>query len=272
MLGTQPNCSGGQSDEGRIALGELVVSSGNAPKLFDAAKKAFDSVALSLSGLVVATPMHAIAPRWNDSLSVAVANKLHQLIRVVPLVSHNRPGINTYQQRLGLSDIAHLTTGENEAAQLPESLDQGVYLGAQTTTRATKGLWTVFFTAPAACWWARTMVASRYTWRKSLSLDSSMKTHCQTPLFDQRAKRTYTLFHSPKCSGKSRHGAPVRATHNTASTNRRLSAAVRPTSVALPGNNRSIRAHWALLSNRLIDSHAPSGSWEYILSLYVNRP
>lgn len=38
-------------------------------------------------------------------------------------------------------------------------------------------------------------------------------------------------------------GAPVRAIYNTASTNSRLSAAVRPGSLALPSNRASIRSN-----------------------------
>jgi hypothetical protein len=52
------------------------------------------------------------------------------------------------------------------------------------------------------------------------------------------------LFQLPKSSGRSRHGAPVRASQSTASTNSRLSAAVRPESMRLPGKCGSIRSHW----------------------------
>src|SRR5258708_2011153 len=63
-----------------------------------------------------------------------------------------------------------------------------------------------------------------------------------------RRKRWYTLFHGPKSGGKSRHGLPVRAIHSTASTNNRLSAAVRPGSVDLPGSKGPIRSYWSSLS------------------------
>lgn len=50
----------------------------------------------------------------------------------------------------------------------------------------------------------------------------------QTPLSRQRAKRTYTRCHWPNCGGRSRHGAPVRPSHNTASTKPRVSGRRRP--------------------------------------------
>jgi hypothetical protein len=39
-----------------------------------------------------------------------------------------------------------------------------------------------------------------------------------TPIADQRSKRRHVLFQFPSSAGRSRHGAPVRAIHSTAST------------------------------------------------------
>lgn len=77
-------------------------------------------------------------------------------------------------------------------------------------------------------------VPSMKTSSKSESLASSSNTRPQTPPFCQRANRRYTLFQLPNSGGRSRHGAPDRAIHNTASTNSRLFAPVRPGSDALP--------------------------------------
>src|SRR5258705_8759345 len=123
--------------------------------------------------------------------------------------------------------------------------------GGQSASRAADRLIAVFFGAPAACWWARTMVLSMKTSSKSASPASSAKTVCHTCARDHLAKRLYTLFQAPKSGGRSRHGLPVRAIHSTASTNCRLSAAVRPASVALPGSSWAIRAYWSSLSINL---------------------
>ncbi|QIE29642.1 hypothetical protein SBC2_77180 (plasmid) [Caballeronia sp. SBC2] len=89
------------------------------------------------------------------------------------------------------------------------------------------------------------MVLSMKTSSKSASTANASKTSCHMPLRDHRAKRMYTLFQRPNSAGKSRHGAPVRAIHSTASTNSRLSAAVRPRSPALPGSNNATRSYWS---------------------------
>src|SRR6266849_1783344 len=97
---------------------------------------------------------------------------------------------------------------------------------------------------PAACWCARTMVESIMTYSKSGSSAMAANNRSHTSPLDQREKRTNTLFQLPKISGRSRHGEPTRATHNTASTNSRLSPPVRPGSLFLPGRCGAIRSHW----------------------------
>jgi hypothetical protein len=59
------------------------------------------------------------------------------------------------------------------------------------------------------------------------------------------------VFQLPKKAGRSRQGLPVRAIHNTASTNRRLSLPLRPGSVGLP---RQMRFHLRPLGVRQYES------------------
>ena len=57
---------------------------------------------------------------------------------------------------------------------------------------------------------------------------SKVVIYSHTPLSCQRVNRTYTRCHCPKCGDRSRHGASVRPSPRTASTNPRGSAAVTP--------------------------------------------
>ncbi len=59
----------------------------------------------------------------------------------------------------------------------------------------------------------------------------------------QRRNRLKTRVHRPKCGGRSRQGVPVRNRQRTPSRKRRLSTAVRPGSVTLPGHSGATRAH-----------------------------
>jgi hypothetical protein len=49
------------------------------------------------------------------------------------------------------------------------------------------------------------------------SSDTASKIRLKTSAFTQSRKRLNTVFHFPNSGGKSRHGLPVRAIHNTAS-------------------------------------------------------
>jgi len=145
-------------------------------------------------------------------------------------------------------------------------------LSTQAPTRTSNTLMPVFFDAPAACWWARTIVLSRNTSSKSASSHNVANSVCQPPLSDQRAKRLNTLFHGPNSAGRSRHGAPVLAIQSTASINKRLSAPVRPRSPALPWRSGSIRRHWSLRRRSLgILSQTQKTECEHIYDS-VNSP
>ena len=59
---------------------------------------------------------------------------------------------------------------------------------------------------------------------------------------------------------RSRHGAPVRQTHSTASRNKRLFLPVTPQSLGLPDNKGSIRFHCSSINTFLIIINSPSYS------------
>src|SRR5260221_14291078 len=105
-------------------------------------------------------------------------------------------------------DIALLTCGQHEPHGTSQASNGHMNLGPQATGRAADRL--IFrppFLAPAACWWARTMVESTIRYSKSGSSDIASKIRHQTPLTLQRPKRRNTLFQSPNASGRSRQGA-----------------------------------------------------------------
>jgi hypothetical protein len=213
-----------------------------------------------------------IPARRNHRTGAALGNALDQRVGIVGFVRNDGLRDDAIEYRLGLRYIVQLTTAEGPAGQTAQTFDQRMNLGGQTAPRVPERLIAVFFGAPAACWWARTMVESRKTSSKSASLASSSNTRCHTPLSDQRAKRLYTLFQGPKAFGRSRQGEPVRAIHKTASTNCRLSAPVRPGSLALPGSIASIRSHWSSRSIFRGIVPTPSVSWNDSLTSNVNRP
>jgi hypothetical protein len=105
-----------------------------------------------------------------------------------------------------------LAWSQDEADGIAESIDTDIDLGAQAAARTPDRLILARpFWAPAAYWWARTMVESMIRYSRSGSKPNAVKRRFQTPFFPHRRKRLNTLFHLPNCSGRSRQGAPARA-------------------------------------------------------------
>src|SRR5262252_6558977 len=74
---------------------------------------------------------------------------------------------------------------------------------------------------------------------KSGSADKAAKIPSNTPLSAHLRKRFHTEDHLPKLSGRSRHGAPARTSHKTASINRLLFSPDLPGSPFFAGQKRS---------------------------------
>lgn len=161
-------------------------------------------------------------------------------------------GVEPREQGLGEQAVMNLPGADLDAQRVAERIDAGMDLGRQAAFRAadTVSLSPPF--APAASAWTFEIVASISTYSKSGSSAKVLKRLSQTPDSTHRRKREWTEYHFPNSGGRSRQGAQHRAIHNTASTNSRLSAPLRPLSVLLPGTSCSIRAHCASLKVLLL--------------------
>ena len=213
--------------------------------MFDLVDKVFDEMALLVELGIVCNGLGAGAFRGDHGDNAVGAQVCSEGIGVEGLVGDQDLGGQAADERFGLGDVVRLAGGETNAQRIAERIDGDVQLGAQAPARAPDGLILSPPFAPAECWWARTMVESSMTYSKSGSSVKALKRLSHTPAFDPRQKRFQTLFQRPTSSGRSRQGAPVRATHSTASTNRRLFRPVTPRSDSLPGTRPLIRSHCA---------------------------
>ena len=100
-----------------IAVGELVISSGDTAKMLDAIEEALDQVARTVQPTVVALCL-AIRTRRGDNLRAGRPNLLHEGVGVVALVSDNRSCASsparigsfpklTYRDRYGPLGVVH---------------------------------------------------------------------------------------------------------------------------------------------------------------------
>lgn len=221
--------------EGVESICKFVVSGCDTAELFEAIEESLDEVSCLVAAPVDVAFGVAIASRRDDRFGTGGLDDVDQGIAVVTFVGDDSAGRDGLNQGRPLRDIGHLAGCQDQTNRVAKGIDTSMNLGGQAAPRATdRFIATVFLGAPAACWWARTIVASMNSSSKSASPWRASATRCQTPYASQRANRTYTECQLPNSLGKSRQGDPVRARYRTASTKRRLSAPVRLCPSAYP--------------------------------------
>jgi hypothetical protein len=232
-------------NERQERFGEFVVTRGDASEMLDPCKEALDQIASTVEMVIEFARSKAIGSGWNHRFGASRFDHGHEMVGVVAFVGYHSLARQILNQRRGTVDVGDLPGREDDAQRIAQRIDGDMQFGRQSAARAADILTACFFWAPAECWWARTIVESMNSCSMSASPPSTSATRSQTPLSRQRAKRMYVLCHLPNACGRSRHGLPVRRIQRTASTKSRLSFAVQPGSLALPGNRCSMRAHWS---------------------------
>src|ERR671916_809570 len=223
-------------DGGGVTGVGLVVAGGDGPELLQLGEGVLDQVAPAVHVAVEADG--GLAVRLGRDHRGTTGVKLRpESVGVESLVAEQGAEGDALDQRRHADAVVPLAGQQEEAHQVAERVGEGDDLGGQAAARAPDGLASGPPLAPLALWWAVTMVPSTRAYSKSGSPDRQAKTRSNTPPFAQRRKRWKTLFHLPKAPGRSRQGTPVRTRHSTASRNSRLSFAVAPGSVGLPGSS-----------------------------------
>src|SRR5208283_1589820 len=190
---------------------------------------------------------------------------------VESLVGDERGESQSLDQRGNADGVEALSRQQHEAHEVAERVGKRQDFGSHSAFRTADGLALSPPFAPCPWRWTFTMVASTMAYSISGSSETASNSRFQTPAFTQSRKRVYTLFQWPNVGGRSRQGLPVRAIHNTASTNSRLFLPLRPGSPGLPRHSGSIFAHRASVkTNRSIPSLNHSQARMRILN--PNRP
>src|SRR4249919_160430 len=166
-------------------------------------------------------------------------------IAVEGLVGDQRVEGQSLDERRNADRVEALSRQQHKAHEIAERIGERQDFGGHAAFRAANGL---ALSPPFAPWpwrWTLTMVASTMAYSMSGSSETAANSRFQTSAFTQSRNRVNTLFQWPNECGRSRQGLPVRAIHNTASTNNRLSLPLRPGSPGLPRHSGAIFAHWA---------------------------
>ena len=98
-------------------------------------------------------------------------------------------GFEAVDQGFDSGLVRSLTGREDDPQRQAVLIDQGVDLGAQSSTRTANGVIRTPFFAPAACWWARMIELSIKCIEPGEAADRASNTRTQTPALAQRLKR-----------------------------------------------------------------------------------
>ena len=145
---------------------------------------------------VQGTLLKTIGATGDDGLNPSRFQMLQDRVRIVGFVGSQTGGFQFAQQRQSFGTVSCLPARQVKASEHTQAIDQRVNLGTQSATRAPDRLVAFFLAAPAACWWARTIVLSMKISSRSASPASSANTACHISARDHLAKRWYTLFPS----------------------------------------------------------------------------
>src|ERR1700682_4373947 len=170
------------------------------------------------------------------------------VVAIEGLVGDQGAERDALDQRRDSHRVETLSRQQHESDEVAQGIGEGQDLGRHAALGLADGLALSPPFAPCPWRWTLTMVASTMAYSMSGTSEAASKSRLKTSAFTQSRNPLKPVFQPPNSAGRSRHGLPVRAIHNTASTNRRLSAPLRPGSDFFPRQCGSIFAHWASVS------------------------
>ena len=147
----EPDDGGGERNEGRESLSQLIVAGGDTAKLLDPAKETLNEVTTFVAVFIKHPLNQTVAPWRNHRFDVGGMQIVDDGIAVVGFVGTDRARFQVLKERQCLGAVTGLPSGQAESRQTTQPLDQGMNLRAQSAAGSPERLVTVFFAAPAAC-------------------------------------------------------------------------------------------------------------------------
>ena len=132
--------------------GELVEACCDAAELLDAAEEALDEVSLSIDARIDRTPDDASRAAWDAGASTGSSDEVEDGVAVAASVSDDRQRRGKAgEQTWNGGHIGSLTGREQQPDRQSLLVDDGVDLGAQSSTRTANGVIRTPCFPPAAC-------------------------------------------------------------------------------------------------------------------------
>src|SRR5436190_24202205 len=176
-----------------------------------------------------------VLPLRDDDAGAASVHFGDDPVGIEGLVGDQRAEFDPRDERRNADGIEALPRQQHESDEVAQGVGEGEDFGRHAALGFADGLALSPPFAPCPWRWTLTMVASTMAYSISGSSETASKSRLKTSALTQSRNRVNTLFQWPNEGGRSRHGLPVRAIHNTASTNRRLSLPLRPAVTASVG-------------------------------------
>lgn len=150
----------GEIQESHEAERGFVVSCGDPAEVFELVEHALDDITFFAKLRIVLTLHFPIGFWWNDNESAHIIYRLNDVIRIIAFIRQHSIGVQSLQQRQCLLAVGSLPACQYEAYRISKCVTYCVHLRAEAAFAAAYRLILLPPFAPAACWWARTMVES----------------------------------------------------------------------------------------------------------------
>ena len=157
--------------------------------MLELAEEAFDQVSLSIDASVDGSMDEALAGRRDVRLGAGSPDQVEQSIGIVASVGDDMAAFEAGEQLRSGAQVVRLPGGEQEPDRQPPLVDDGIDLGAQSSTRTADGVIFAPLFPPAACWWARIIELSISAIDPGDLADRVSKTRTHTPARAHRLKR-----------------------------------------------------------------------------------
>jgi len=157
--------------------------------VLELAEEALDEIALSVDAPINGALYEALPGRGDVGFGATGSDQVEQRIGVIPAVSDDVTAFEAGEQDRRSAQIVVLSGRQHETHRQAILIDQGVDLGAQSSTRTADGVILAPFFPPAACWCARMMELSMKAIECGDLAAKVSKICTQTPALAQRLKR-----------------------------------------------------------------------------------
>ena len=158
--------------------------------MFELAEVPLDDVALAVDRRIDGALDLSISLGRDVGAAAPSFDQVDDGAGVVAPVCDQRPGwLEAVDQGLDGRLVRGLARRQDDPQRQAVLIDQGVDLGAQSSTRTADGVIRAPFFPPAACWWARMIELSIRCMEPGDAADRASNTRTQTPALAQRLKR-----------------------------------------------------------------------------------